>query len=81
MDDLIKAIAKNDIVKFKQCFTEAMNSKINAKLTEERESLARHIFVKGEITESEYEVEDESEDDEDGSDEDEDGIVKVKTKV
>lgn len=77
MDDLIKAIANNDIVKFKQCFTEAMNSKINAKLTEERESLARHIFVKGEITESEYEVED----DEDGSDEDEDGIVKVKTKV
>lgn len=84
MDNLIKAIASNDIVKFKRCFNEAMASVVSAKLTEERLAIAGSILVAGEIVEAEDEVEiedDESEDDEDGSEDDEeDKKVKVKTK-
>ncbi len=95
MSDLLNAIVANDIVKFKQCFYEAMTDKVGSILKEERLKIAKSIMIEGEEPEEDEEDEsddesgDSSDDDEadekddekdDESGEDKDGITLIKSK-
>lgn len=64
MDDLIKAIASNDLVKFKQIFAESMKGHVGTILENRKLEIARSIMVEGEEPEDDEGDEDEDEDDE-----------------
>lgn len=64
MDDLIKAIASNDLVKFKQIFAESMKGHVGTILENRKLEIARSIMVEGEEPDD-----DDDEDDEDEGDE------------
>ncbi|UNI74857.1 prohead core protein [Acinetobacter phage AB-Navy97] len=66
MDDIIKAIASNDLVKFKRCFNEAMAAKVGNVLAEEKLKIAKSVMIEGEDK-----VVDDDEDDDNDDDEDE----------
>ncbi|AXY82723.1 prohead core protein [Acinetobacter phage KARL-1] len=66
MDDIIKAIASNDLVKFKRCFNEAMAAKVGNVLAEEKLKIAKSVMIEGEDK-----VVDDEDDDNDDDDEDE----------
>ncbi|UQS93759.1 prohead core protein [Acinetobacter phage AC4] len=61
MDDIIKAIASNDLVKFKRCFNEAMAAKVGNVLAEEKLKIAKSVMIEGE----DKVVDDDNDDDED----------------
>lgn len=67
MDDLIKAITSNDLVKFKQSFNEAMHEKVKQKLDEEQLRIAQSVVIEGE--EPVKGEDDDDDDDDDGEDE------------
>lgn len=71
MDDLIQAIASNDIVKVKQCFNEAMKEKVVGILDTRKKQIAESVMIEGE-EKSVEDDEDEDDEDEDDSNEDED---------
>ncbi|EQA7786685.1 hypothetical protein ACX818_001270 [Acinetobacter baumannii] len=67
MDDLIKAIVSNDLVKFKKCFNEAMKEKVGTVLKEEKLKIAKSVMIEGEVP-NEDDDQDDDEDDEEGED-------------
>lgn len=73
MDDLIQAIATNDLVKVKKCFNEAMQTKMSQVVESRKIALAQSVMIEGEKEAMEDEDEDDSDDeDDDSDDEDED---------
>ncbi|QQM13919.1 prohead core protein [Acinetobacter phage Morttis] len=68
MDDIIQAIASNDLVKFKRCFNEAMATKVGKVLQEEKLQIAKSVMIEGEeaaLDDDEDEGDDNPEPDED----------------
>lgn len=63
MDDLIKAIVSNDLVKFKKCFNEAMKEKVGTVLEEEKLKIAKSVMIEGEVRKDDEDDQDDDEND------------------
>ncbi|AZU98748.1 prohead core protein [Acinetobacter phage vB_AbaM_PhT2] len=70
MDDIIQAIASNDLVKFKRCFNEAMATKVGKVLQEEKLQIAKSVMIEGE--EAALDDEDDEDEGDDNPEPDED---------
>lgn len=76
MDDLIKAISSNDVVKVSRIFAESMKEKINNVLVEEKIKIAQSIMVEGESTKDDDDDSDDHDDDSDDDDDSDEGKEK-----